>query len=100
MFRARIRASVVASIGSIVLSALPSIDRVSDKLAPDEICHAAAQVDLVSPLAHAMALVRKSQVFDSIAIRPGSRDVTSGIIAVVSSGDRQLYVKLGLKDLL
>ena len=69
----------------------------SNKLAPDEVCHAESQVDLVSPLASAVALIRELQVFDSIAIRPGSHSVSSRISVVVSSGDCQGNVKLGLK---
>jgi len=80
------------------LALVPSIGRVSDKLAFDEICHAAAQVGLVSLLAQATDLVGESQVFDSIAIRPGSHNVSSRISVVVPSGDRQRYVKLGLED--
>ncbi len=70
----------------------------SNKLAPDEVCHAESQVDLVSPLAYAVVLVRELRVFDSIAIRPGCHNVSSRISVVVPSGDRQPYVKLGLED--
>ena len=44
-----------------------------------------------------MALVRESQVFDSNAICPGSRDASFIIIIAVSSGSRQRYTKFVLE---